>query len=59
MKRRICLAWFGDTEPLDRPRKKSPSLAPLEPGAGNSDNRDGLPKNQERAPALRRAMRKH
>jgi hypothetical protein len=58
MKRRICLAWFGDLEsPAPSPRRKA--AAPREPAASNPDAAETPSKSKPRISDLRRTMRKH
>ncbi|MCW1912843.1 hypothetical protein OJ996_04620 [Luteolibacter sp. GHJ8] len=57
MKRRICLAWFGDLESSDslsRNRATSPRAA----GAVAPEPTTALPKSRERSAVARRESRK-
>jgi hypothetical protein len=60
MKRRICLAWFGDFEsPGSSPRGKG--TASHEPSASHPDAAEALPKSKDPVPEPRRTttLRKH
>lgn len=59
MKRRICLAWFGDAEgSLPGARVKSQTQNTAEPSREGFGSRQGAPKEKERSSELRRWIRK-